>query len=384
MKKLFLTLLTVLLVIPSAALAFELQTGDEIYITETVNDDTYAAGGIVQVEADINGDLVIGGGQVTVNGNVSQDLTIGGGDIYVAGEIGDDVRIGGGNVRIVGIVKDDLFVGGGNVDLAESSFIGGDVVVGAGNLNINGDVQGSVIAGLGSIFINSKIAGNVVLHNADKIKFGPKGQVLGDLWYKGSKKHKFKEGQVLGEVSYDPSRRPEFKELEQRLPGFFAALVAGFHIYKLLSLLFFGLFLLWIYRYFALHVSEHAFESPLKDLGVGLILLLLGPVISILFMITIIGIPLGLVTLATWMVLVYVGKIMAAAMIGAKIVRVNQKSSFLRMYGSFATGALIFVLLNLIPVVGWLIKFFLVLIALGATGLYFMELSESLRKKKLA
>jgi len=383
MKKLFSFLLALFIFSPSA-LAFNLQAGDEVFVNKDISDDTYAAGGLVQVDANINGDLVIGGGKILINGNVSQDLTVGGGDVTVAGEVADDVRIGGGNVQLSGIIKDDLFVGGGNVDITDSAFVGGDLVVGGGNLVLNGDVQGSVIAGLGNIVINGRVTGNVILHNADKITFGPKGRVMGNLWYKSRREYKFTDDQVAGKVTYNPSDWPEAREFQKELPGFMVAFMAGFQLYALLSLLFFGLFLLWIYRYFPLHVAARALESPLRDLGVGLIVLLVGPVIALLLMITIIGIPLGLIVLGLWMILLCVAKAIAAAIIGAKIVRINEKSSFLRMYGSFASGALIFVLLGLIPVFGWLLKIFLILTAIGATALYHGELSATLRKKKLA
>lgn len=383
MKKLFISLLALFIFSP-CALAFNLQAGDEVFVTKDISDDTYAAGGMVQVDADINGDLLIGGGKILINGNVSQDLSVGGGDIVVAGEVADDVRIGGGNVQLSGIIKDDLFVGGGNVDITDTAFVGGDLVVGGGNLVLNGDIQGSVIAGLGSIVINGKVMGNVILHNADKITFGPKGKVMGDLTYRSPREYKFTKDQVEGDITYKPSDWPEANEFKKELPGFMVAFMAGFQMYALLSLLFFGLFLLWIYRYFPLHVAAHALESPLRDLGVGFIVLLLGPVIALIMMITLVGLPLGLLVLGLWMALICIAKVIAAAIIGAKIVRIDQKSSFLRMYGSFASGALIFVLLGLIPVFGWLIKVFLILMAIGATALYHGELSMNLRKKKMA
>jgi uncharacterized membrane protein len=74
---------------------------------------------------------------------------------------------------------------------------------------------------------------------------------------------------------------------------------------------------------------------------------------------------------------------MACALIGFKIVRVDQKSSFGRIFLSFALGALIFTLIGMVPFAGWVINFLFVLIALGGLAIYKYELFEQLRKKKL-
>ena len=91
----------------------------------------------------------------------------------------------------------------------------------------------------------------------------------------------------------------------------------------------------------------------------------------------------ALILMALWLIALFVAKLIASLMIGMKIIPVKDKHGFLRVFGVFALGALIFMLLTLIPVIGWVLKFILVLMGLGAIALYEMGLFKGLRKKKM-
>ena len=160
--------------------------------------------------------------------------------------------------------------------------------------------------------------------------------------------------------------------------------MAGFSIFSLLATLFFGLFMIWLCRYYILHTADMAYDATLKSLGVGFLVLILTPIAALIFLITTIGLPLAMVLMALWLVLLYVGKVMAAMLIGFKIVKVSGNSGFGRIFGSFALGALIYTLIGMIPVVGWVVNLVIVLVALGGYTLYGFELFVQLRKKKIA
>ena len=105
----------------------------------------------------------------------------------------------------------------------------------------------------------------------------------------------------------------------------------------------------------------------------GFLVLILAPIVVIILLITTIGAPLALVTLALWLIFLYMGKVTAAMLIGYKIVKVSPKSSFARLFGGFSLGALIYSLIGMVPVVGWVINLIFVLIALGSMALYELE-----------
>jgi len=380
-KILILTLLSILM-IPSIAYALNFEVGKEIYNTETINDDYYAAGGVIQMESNINGDLTLAGGRILVNSVISQDLILAGGEITVRGEVGDDARIGGGNLTIDTIVKDDLITGGGNIELTDKSFVGGNFVFGGGNVFINGLVNGNIIGLGGNIYINNVITGDVKLYNADNVRIGPKGKVLGNFSYRSAQESPtVNSNTVKGLIEYKPIK---ISVADKDAQNYFRAVMAGFSVFRLLALLFVGLFVAWIFRFYVNNIVHIAYKNSLKSFGVGLLIAIVTPIAALVALVTGIGISLAWILGLLWLLTLALGKIIAVSIVGKKIIPLKEKSSFLRTYGSFALGALIFVLITLVPFIGWVIQFILIMIGAGALILYEKKLYYLLMKEKKA
>lgn len=381
LKKILFFALLALLLIPSLAFALNFEVGDEVYLSDVINDDFYAAGGTLQIESQVNGDLVVAGGKININSVISQDLTLGGGDISVRGEVGDDARIVGGNIKIYSTIKDDLLVGGGNIELMKNSFVGGDFIFGGGNIVINGAINGNVRGRGGNLAINNTVTGNVELYGVENVKFGPAGKVMGSFIYTSpTESSHVNSNTVKGFIDYKTSS-PIFDA--DGIGLIFAGIIAGFSILWILSLLFIGLFFVWILRFYMTRVSETAYENPLKGFGIGFLILVVTPIVALIFLITGIGAPIAFILMLFWILAIFFGKLMAISMIGLKLVKVKDKSSFLRAYGAFAAGVLIYTILGFIPIIGWVAKFLLVMMGIGAMAIYEKGLFYSLRKKKL-
>lgn len=380
-KKPFIIALVSIFLIPSIAFALNFEVGEEILSSEVINDDYYAAGGTIQMESDVNGDLILLGGRIFVNSVVSQDLMLLGADIIVRGEIKDDVRIAGGNVTIDAIIKDDLILAGGNIELGENGFVGSDITVAGGNITINGMINGDLQGTGKNIYINNVIKGNVGLIGVDNLIFGPNGKVMGNLIYRSPSPSKtVSKETVKGVVTYESAQLPASKK---EMEVIFWSLFAGFSVFSLLTLLFAGLIFLALFRFYMINSAKTVYKKPLASLGIGFLVLILPPILAVLFLITGIGWPFFFILIASWLIALYAAKLIAVLVISLKLVPVKDKSSFVRAYGSFALGALLLTLLMLIPIVGWIIEFILVVMGLGAITLYETGLFKDLRKKKL-
>lgn len=377
MKKVLFTLFLALVLLPNAALGATFTSGENVVANEPVNDDLYITGGIVSIPADINGDLTAGGGRISVDGNVSGDVMAGGGDISVLGQIGDDVRAVGGSLRIDSAIAGDLLGAGGDITLTDRSSVGGDVNLAGGNLLVGGTINGDLKLAAGTVYLNANVAGNVSLLNCEKITFGPQAKILGTMWYRSHEEMQIPANVVTGKVTYVGIPEDQIKE---NMPS----LVAGFSLFSYLSTLLFGLILIWIFRYSLLHTADKVNEAALRSLGVGFLVLVLTPIAALIFLITTIGLPVSMVLMALWLIFLYVGKVMAAALIGFKIIRVTENNSFGRVFGSFALGALIFYVIGMVPFAGWILNLLFVLTALGGFTLYGLEAVDHLRKKKIA
>ncbi len=380
MKKKLLALLALIL-IPSLTFAYSFETGEEVLLNNPINNDLYSAGGLVQLTRDVQGDAYIAGGKVDIDANVQEDLVATGGDLTFIGDIGGDARIAGGNIRITANIDEDLFAAGGNIDILGDSTIGEDLTVASGTLTFNGVLEGNLKAATEAVIINGVINGSADISTAKDISFGPDAKINGDLTYSSAEEmESIPEGVVAGEVTYT-EKEILLTEEEARKIG--KGILAGISISRILSMLFAGLFLIWLLRFFDHNTVQIALNSTFKSLGVGFLFLVLTPIAAFIFLVSAVGMPLSAILVASYFILLYIGKLIAALIIGMKLIKVTEKDSFLRVYGAYALGVVIFVLISPIPYIGWILKLLLTLIGIGALILYELELYRMLHKKKM-
>jgi hypothetical protein len=305
------------------------------------------------------GDLFAGGGTVIVSGPVDADLVAGGGTVTVLGAVGDDLRIGGGNVLLQGTIGDDALVGGGTIELRGP--VGGDAWLFGGSVSIEAPIGGDARFFGGSIYINAPIAGSVEVE-AEELVLGPQARLAGDLLYRSPQEAEFETGaQVAGAVSYEP------REVHGAGEAFaaFATLAALAQLLMLLAGSFF--FLLVFRRYVELLVAA-AFARPLAEVARGVVLLIGLPIASILLFVTVIGIPLGIIGLASFVALMVFASLMAPLLLGVLLYKwFSRSEGYTLSWKSALLGVFAYFVLGLVPLLGWLIQLGFILLSLGAT-----------------
>jgi len=122
------------------------RSGSDITIPagETVPHDLYLAGNTVRVDGKIDGDLVVAGGTIIVNGPVTGGVLATGGTVTLNGAVGRQIRVAGGTVTLGGPVGGDVVATGGQITATVGSHINGDLAFGGGPLTLAGPVDGSV------------------------------------------------------------------------------------------------------------------------------------------------------------------------------------------------------------------------------------------------
>ncbi len=112
--------------------------GDIVEINGTVNGDVFASGSIVKVNGTINGSLASGAQTILINGKVSGSVYAGSMTIT----LGPDTEIGR-----------NMFYGGFNLNAEEGSIIHRDLLVGAYQALLSGEIGRDVQAGVGALDI---------------------------------------------------------------------------------------------------------------------------------------------------------------------------------------------------------------------------------------
>jgi hypothetical protein len=105
-------------------------------------------------------------------------------------------------------------------------------------------------------------------------------------------------------------------------------------------------------------------EQPWKSFGVGFVALVVIPVVGIILFSLVLTTPLALILTAAFFILLYWARIFAISRIGEAILRRLRATP--GRYSAFLLGLILYYLLAIIPVIGWLVVFFVVLFGLGA------------------
>ena len=117
-------LLILALAFPLSCLAMP-ESGETVTKRGTVDDDYYAAGGTVDINALVTGDVVVAGGDLFIGHTIEGDVIAAGGTISLQGKVMDDVRIAGGDITINSKIGDDLVASGGRIRIPADASVAG-------------------------------------------------------------------------------------------------------------------------------------------------------------------------------------------------------------------------------------------------------------------
>ncbi len=364
---LFLVLLSFILATPAYAITFRSSEG-KLTIPEdkTIEGDLYASGENVEIDGTVNGDLIVGGGTIAIDGEISGDLTAAAGVIFLNGEVKDDVRIAGGTIHVGGRIGGDLIAAGGQVIVSEESEIKEDALFGCGTLQADGSVGKNLWAGAGSIQLDGRVGNNSRI-TADNVSLGPDAEINGNLLYVSSKKANIDSGaQIRGKVTH---KLPPKEVRKARTP---LAGLASLFFYLLFSLISFIATLITAFIFIALfpkaatETSQTLAKKLWASLGIGFLALIVIPIAAIMLIITLVGLPLGMISFALYFIFIYLSQIVFSVFLGEKILLGITKKEGVSPYLSVFIGLVILAVLGFIPFLGWLLKFVVMLFGLGA------------------
>jgi len=363
----------VFLIIVTPVWSFQLKSGNAVTIPagETVADDIYAFAGSVSVAGNVKGDLVASGSQVSVSGTVSQAAVLFGGTVEVSGKIGDDLWLAGGNVRVSGPVTEDAMITGGTVTFAKGAKIGRDLAVAGGQVTVDSSVGRDLRIAGGTCAINGSVGGSVMA-SCDSLTVGPGAVIKGDLVYTSAKKPEISPtAKIMGRTIARPlPARPK--------PMCGAGCKAGFWFLRFAMLLVAGLVVIALAPRAAEKSADAVFGRFWVSLLVGFIFLTVVPIAATIIMCTVIGLPLGLILTAAYLISVYLSRAFVALAIGRWLFRRLGRES-VSPYLGFFVGLIILWLLIAIPFVGWLIHLLALLLGLGALATVRHAMMKDLR-----
>jgi hypothetical protein len=340
-------------------------TGGTVVLRGKLTDNTYVAGGTVDVAAEVERDFVAAGGTINVRELVKGDVTVAGGSVNISARVGDDIRAAGGTVIVGAEVGGEVVAAGGTVTLAPEAKVAGRAWLSGGSVTAAGRVGRDLKVAAGSVRVAGEVDGNVLIA-ARTIEILPTARIKGDLTYTSMNTAKIDPAaQIKGKVTFRRS------DLGKRAARFGRVVFVIARVVLLAGLIVAGVVLLWLLPGFTISAAHTIRNHFWKSLGLGFLVFVVTPVVAILLMATIIGIPVGLAVGALYPIALLVGYLTAAIFFGdsgARLIgRRSEISTGERMLWLVA-ALVILALVHLIPIAGAIVVWLVILIGLGAAG----------------
>lgn len=382
------------LLTPVLTQAAEYRNGENVQISGQITDTLFAVGESVESDFISNEDVFLAGQNLNIHAQTSENLfvigakatmqdakarmaIVAGGDVLVHEAKFHDLLIIGGNVTIAdSMIDDDLLGGAGKLVINRNTKVLGAATLAAGNLEFDGTAAKDSILGGEDITLNGTFLGNVEVR-ANRLKVGPNAIIQGTLT------HQAEAVEISPSASIAGGTKVLLTEAKAVWPitamQVLAATLFGFGI-----LLVPALVALLMPTLVARGRTEINTDAP-GNIGRGLVAILLVPFAIFFLFSTIVGIPLGIVSLALTFivgVLAYsVGIFMVADRLRSFVYRSKQTLDPLeerpapRFTWTLLT-ATVFALLTTIPVLGALLCFLVLLAGVGALCVEFKGMTK--------
>lgn len=348
--------LVLVLFFPSSVISVP-ASGETVTQRDTVDDDFYAAGGTVDINAIIRGDVVVAGGDLIIGHHIEGDAIVAGGSVKLRGEIKDDVRTAGGEISVDANIGDDLIASGGRIYVSADSTIGGEAWLAGGDVHVAGTVNKDLLIGAGSIRLSGIVDGDVTLEGGN-IEILEGAVINGDLRYRSPQQATIHDTvKISGTISYE---QVEWDQAH-----------GGGGIFFVLTMIVASIVLFKLFPGFTMAAAVRISADPLKSLGAGFLVLIIAPMLAALLIAVVLGIWVGLSIMALYIVALILGYLVACFFVGDWAARRLNKdvSTTRRRLFSVSIAIIVIGLIQLIPWLGGLVAFALMLSGLGAAVL---------------
>lgn len=346
-----------LLFVMAAAGPLHAQEAGEVVVRRgTIEDDVYAAGRRVEVAAQAQGDVVAAGQFVSIDETVAGDVLAAGETVTVRAKVQDDVRVAGRSVSLAGQVAGHVVAAGDVVDIAPAAVIDGWAWLAGREVSVAGRVGRSLGVAGQSVILSGEVHGDVEIL-AEDIRILESARIDGNLVYRSNREPDIAAG---ARIAGDTIARPmPYEEPEGRGAGvflFLALLVAAIVYYLLFPV-------------FSLASAGTLRRTPLAAAGVGLAVLFAMPLAVLLLFATVIGVLVAIALLAAWLVSLlpgFLGGVILAGDSGLRLAGRGETAGRGMRVLSMAAALGVILLLQLVPVLGAVTVFVLLVTGTGA------------------
>ncbi len=336
------------------------QQADEIRLDKWYQKDVAVIGRRVVVTGRIDGDLLAVGEQVEIEGVVNGNVWFLASQLKLTGKIGGSLKGAAAKAEIEGEISKNLWLWGKQIN--SSAQVGWHIIFQGDRLEIGGKAERVDVKGR-RVKLNGDFAyGRVLIGDAEGNLTVAAPAYLDQLDYYSFSPASIDKQAEIGEIN--------FRQLES------STFIYG-RIFKMLISLFSLLALALVVFYLTPLWLRHTVELLSEEVGMNVVWgvgwIVLAPLVAIVLLFTLIGVPLALLLLGLWVLGFYLAPVFVSFWLGRLIYFKIRRGQLLRpdSYSSLSfwqvvIGAVIFKLFTSLPILGpglWIVS---LVVALGA------------------
>ena len=356
-KKIFgiLIMLTLFAVAPVEAKeinSFHMVSDDKVTFEDTVNGDSAIAGNLVDIIGNIDGIGFIAGQTINVNGNLEYG--------FLAGQ----------NVNINGQISKNIYAAGETITLSKDANIGKDLFLAGNSINLNGNIQRNINIYASTVTIKkgTTINGNITIE-ASNIKVEDGTSIKGTLKYNEDAKNDISDNSNIGKTTTYEITKDEGFNTSEILSSILNMILVFLSITIIIPK--------------TLDKTNEIYKKKnnnyIKNIGIGFLILICVPLISLILLASNIGVYLGLILVALYAIAIYLSFIIAGYILGnlilVKLMKLNTNK-----YLSGIIGIILLKILMVIPVLSTIIC--LIAITLGLATIWNLLQKDEEENKK--
>ena len=292
-------------------------------------------------------------------GSVSAQDSIGtsslrfGARVEISETVEGSLHAAAGRITVDAPVDGSARLAGGTVELAANAAIGGDASIAGGTIIMDGAVKENFHAAGGRVTINGSVAGDASVA-AGTLELGPKARIAGKLTFRGGELESDPAAQVTGGVVQHLRGHRHHREERTAFDRFSRGWIGTLGFIVLAALLAAAL------PGPARRMAQELRDRPWVTVLLGLVALTTIPVAAVLFMVTIVGIPIGLLAIFGYAALLLLGYVGIAVVVGGLLldrIKPETAARTAARVGAAVLAMLALALLARLPFVGHFIAF---------------------------
>lgn len=275
---------------------------------------------------------------------------------FIDGNIKGDVRTWSNKINIIGEINKNITVITRKLEVEEDGIVDGSITVIGDKVVINGLVGSDIRGYVDVLVINGEVRGDINIEAKD-IMIGQQGKIHGNVRYKSIEEISFNKKNTYGDIRFDKRVwHLSFKQIGRLIRIIKTILKLSFK----LGIYIIGIIMVICFSTKVDKITQYKKEDFQKIFILGVLTFIGVPIISLIFMITILGFPFGLIFFSFYMILVYLSKIPCAIWLGKKLLREKFNNIICAIL-----GLLIIDIIYILPIIGALSKVFLTVYGLG-------------------